>query len=84
MPSAGFIGKPLTSTLLKSTFVFRSGGFPFRGFELEWSLVATSLEGLSVTSHEKKGTRAPFKGIQRVRRAPPGTENQSGHVKCGL
>ena len=28
--------------------VFRSGWFPFGGFELEWSLVATSLEGLSV------------------------------------
>ena len=32
--------KPLTSTLLTSTFDFRSGGFPFRGFELERSLVA--------------------------------------------
>ena len=38
----------------------RSGGFPFRGFELEWSFVATSLEGLSVTGHEKKGTGGPF------------------------
>ena len=47
-------------TLLTSTFVFRSGGFPFRGFELEWSLVATSLEGFSATSHEKKGTKGPF------------------------
>ena len=55
-----FWGKPLTSTLLTSTFVFRSGGFPFQGFELEWSLVASSLEGFSVTGHEKKGTRGPF------------------------
>ena len=54
-------GKPLTSTLLTSTFVFRSGGFPSQGFELEWSLVATSLEGFSVTGHEKRVPRAPFK-----------------------
>ena len=78
------IGKPLTSTLLTSTFVFRSGGFPFRGFDLEWSLVAPSLEGFSVTNHEKGIPGAPFKGIKRVRGAPPGTKNQSGHVKSGL
>ena len=77
-------GKPLTSTLPTSTFVFRSGGFLFRGFVLEWSLVAPSLEGFSVTSHEKGVPRAPFKGIKRVRGAPPGTKNQSGHVKSGL
>ena len=77
-------GKPLTSTLLTSTFVFMSGGFPFQGFELEWSLVATSLEGFSVTSHEEGVPRAPFKGIKRVRGAPPGTKNQSGRVKSGL
>ena len=28
------LGKPFTSTLLTSTFVFRSGGFPFRRFEV--------------------------------------------------
>ena len=82
------VGKPLTSTfkkkLLTSTFVFRSGGFPFRGFELEWSLVATSLEGFSVTSNEKGYQWGPFKALKRVRGAPPGTENQSGHVKSGL
>ena len=77
-------GKPLTSTLLTSTFAFRSGGFPLRGFELEWSLVATSLEGFSVTSHERRVPGALFKGIKRVRRAPPGTKNQSGHVKSDL
>ena len=27
---------------------------------------------------------APFKGIKGVRGAPPGTKNQSGHVKSGL
>ena len=78
------LGKPLTSTLLTSTFVFRSGGFPFQGFELEWSLVATSLKGFSVTGHEKGVPGAPFKGINRVRGAPPGTKIQSGHVKSGL
>ena len=36
-------GKPLTSTLLTPTFVFRSGGFPCWGSEAKWSLVATSL-----------------------------------------
>ena len=40
--------------------VFRSRGFHFWGFKLELSLVATSLEGFSVTSHEKKGARGPF------------------------
>ena len=50
-PKPQLFGKPLTSTLLTSTFVFRSGGFPFRGFEAKRSLVATSLEGFSVTSH---------------------------------
>ena len=28
--------------------------------------------------------RGPFKGIRRVRGAPRGTKNQSGHVKSGL
>ena len=78
------VGKPLTSTLLTSTFVFRSGEFPFRGFEVKWSLVATSLEGFSVNCHEKRVPKAPLKGIERVRGAPPGTKNQSGHVKSGL
>ena len=78
-----YLGKPLTSTLLTSTLVFRSGGFPFAGFELEWSLVATSLEGFSrKTKNRVPGD--PFKGIKRVRGAPPGTKNQSGHVKSGL
>ena len=65
-------------------FCFRFGGFPFRGFELECSLVATSLEGFSVTSHEKRVPGAIFKGIKRVGGAPPGTKIQSGHVKSGL
>ena len=60
--------------MLTSTFVFRSGGFPFRGFKLEWSLVATSLEGVSVTSHTEKGTRGPFKRMKRVEEALPGTK----------
>ena len=64
-------GKPLTSTLLTSTFVFRSREFPFGGFELEWSLVATSLEGV-FTKNRVPG--APFKGIKRVRGPPPGTK----------
>ena len=59
------------STLLTSTFVFRSGEFPFPGFKLEWSLVATSMEGVSVTSHEGRVPGAPFKEIKRVRGAPP-------------
>ena len=46
-------------SLLTSTFVFRSGGFLFQRFELEWSLVATSLERFSVTSHEK-GYQGPL------------------------
>ena len=80
------LGKPLTSTLLTSTFVFRSGGFSFWGFELAWSLVATSLEGFSVTSHENKDTVGPVlkENEKRVRGAPPGTRNQSGHVKSVL
>ena len=46
--------KPLTSTLLTSTFVFRSGGGPpLGGFKLE-SSVATSLHGFSVTGHEQR------------------------------
>ena len=57
-------GKPLTSTWLTSTLVFRSRGFPSRGFELEWSL-ATSLEGFSVTSHGERVPRTPFKGITK-------------------
>ena len=56
-PAFYLIGKPLTSTLLASTFVF---GFPLGGFELKWSLVATSLEGFSVTSHEKGYQRPPL------------------------
>ena len=32
-----------------------TGGVPFGGFALKWSLLATSLEGFSVTSHENKG-----------------------------
>ena len=56
----GQVGKPLTSTLLTSIFVFRSGSSPFGGFKLAGSLVATSLEGFSVTSQERKGTKGPF------------------------
>ena len=67
------VGKPLTSTLLTSTFVFRSGWFSLRGFELEWSLVATFLEGFSVTSHETTVPGARFKGLKRVR-GHPGTK----------
>ena len=43
--------------------------------------MATSLEGFSVTSHEKRVPGPPFEGIKRVRGAPPGTKNQGGHVK---
>ena len=43
--------------------------------------MATSLEGFAVTGHEKKVPAAPFEGIER---APPGTKNQSGHVKSSL
>ena len=75
------VGKPSRSTLLTSTFVFRFGGVPLWGFELEWSLVATSLEGFSVASR-KKG--APVKGMKRIRGAHPSTKNQGGHVKSGL
>ena len=56
---APLVGKPLTATLLTSTFVFRSGGLPFRGFEVKWSLVATSVEGfLSLAT--KKGYQGPL------------------------
>ena len=56
--------------------------FPFGGFELECSLVATSsLEGCSVTRHEEKGCH---KAIQGVWGAPPSTENQHDHVKVVL
>ena len=48
------------AALLTSTLVFRFGGFPFGGFELEWSLVATSLENFSVTGHGKRAPGAPF------------------------
>ena len=47
-----------------STFVFRSGGFPLGGFELEWSLVATSIPGRVFTKNRVPG--APFKGIKRA------------------
>ena len=46
------------------------------GFELEWSLVETSLEGVCVTSHEERVPGAPLKdsNIKRVRGAHPGTK----------
>ena len=48
-----------------------SGVIPFGGFELEWSfLVATSLEGFSVTGNEERAPRAPGQGIKRVRGTP--------------
>ena len=51
---------------LTSTFAFRSGGggFPFRGFELEWSVGGDFPKRVAVTRNEKK--RAPFKGIKRI------------------
>ena len=78
------LGKPLTSTLLTSTLFLAPGGFPVEGFELKWSFMRTSLKGFPGTSHEKRVPGAPFKGIERVRGAPPGTKNQAGHVKSGL
>ena len=76
--------KPSTPTLLTSTFVFRSGAFLFGGFELEWSSVASHWrlpwKDFSVTSY---GTRGPFKGIEEIHGAPPGTKNQGGHIKSG-
>ena len=77
-----FFGKPLTSTLLTSASVFRSEGFPFG--EFEWSLVASSLEGFSVSSHETGVPSALFTGIERVQEELLGTRNQGGHVKRGL
>ena len=68
--------KPLMSTLLTSTSVL--GSSSVRGFELEWSLMAPSLEGFSLTGHEKRVPGPPFKGIKRVRGA------QSGHFESGL
>ena len=47
-------------TLLTSTSFLRSEGFRFGVFELEWSFVATSLDGVSF-SHEKRVTWATFK-----------------------
>ena len=80
-------GKPLTSTLLTSTFVFRSGGFAFGGFELERSLVVTflDLEGVSVTTHETKGNKGPCQRNNKgTRGTPPRTKIERGHVKSGL
>ena len=70
-------GEALNLHFANVHFVFRSGVFPFWGFELEGSLVATSLEGFSVTSHKnlKRVPRAPFQGIKLARGAPPGTKN---------
>ena len=65
-PQGSEDGKPSTST-----FVFRSGGFPFRGFKLEWSLVATSLEGFSVTGHEKGYQRPLVKEKKGYEGHPP-------------
>ena len=51
------LGKPSNVPFahVLSTFVFRSGGF-----ELKRSLVATFLEGFSVTSHERRVPGSPF------------------------
>ena len=76
------IGKPLASTLLTSTFVL-DPGVRLWG-ELEWSLVATSLEGFSVTGCEKRVPGNLCKRIIRVRGALPGAKNQGGHVKSGV
>ena len=35
------------------------------------------------SNHEKGVPEAPYKGIERVRGAPPGTESLGGHVKSG-
>ena len=53
------LGTPLTSTSPTSTFVLGPGVL-LSGFELERSSVATSLEGFSVTSHEKKKHQGPL------------------------
>ena len=65
------IGKPFANV----HFYFWVSRVPLSGFELEWCLVAASLEGFPRTGHEKKVPRAPFKGIKRVQGAPPGTKN---------
>ena len=57
---ARIVGFYLTSTLLTSTLVLGPRGFPFAGFKLEWSLVATSLEGFSVTVPNKKDSKGLF------------------------
>ena len=59
------IDKPLTSTLLTSTFVFRSGGFAFGGFQLEWSLVASS----------------HFLRNKSARGEPSSTKSQGGQIR---
>ena len=76
-----FLGKPLTSTLLTSTLVFRSGEFPFAGFELEWSLVATSLEGFSRKTGYQKPLLKEYKGYEGH---PPVLKIKVVPVKSGL
>ena len=51
--------------------------FLLRAFELKWFSGPTSLEGFSVTGHERKGMRAHvLKGLRGLRRT-----NRSGHTK---
>ena len=71
------LGKPLTSTLLLSTFVFRSGG--------SHSVFSGDFPG-RVCCHwpRRKGSGARFEGMKMARGAPPGTKNQGGHVNSGL
>ena len=64
------LGKPLTSTWPMSTLISDLGGFPLRGFELKWSLVATLREGLC---HWLRRRGMSLSGITKFL-------NQSGHV----
>ena len=69
------LGKPLTSTLLMSTFVFRSGGVPLGGVRAR-VVFSGDFPGrgfLSLSTEKKKRVpEAPFEGIKRVRGAPLG------------
>ena len=56
-------------------FDLGSGGCPVVVGRTKWCLVATSLEGFSVTSRDRKGTKGAFEayGKLRVLGALPGT-----------
>ena len=68
MSDLTFVGKPLTSTLLTSTFVFRSGGVPLWGVRPRVVFRGDFL-GRVFTKNSVPG--APLKGIKRVQGHPP-------------